>query len=284
MNQPINPDETLRRIHANPQSKGNLGKSLETELRCAWLDARGIPWRGTDLDDRHKTFATRHPQDVKLCKIGNEQEASEAFLGLFRGILHDPSPVHVIDTRAQIDELFVTAVEELDFVGLCREEGIRMTLFLFPTDELESMANFTRLVKFGAGIVDFVVVKNPVKAKGKLYFGSSLEGTLQQYGAKTITIPNINYTTLRAMELAEIRAGRGISFAEFAAPESGHLERIMTREIQFTLSRMYSAYDAIAELLLPTELAAKLKESAAAHVATRKSKAKDDRFQLNLDA
>ena len=41
-----------RRIHLNPQSKGNLGKSFEAEFRTAWLDRLGIPWTGSDLEDR----------------------------------------------------------------------------------------------------------------------------------------------------------------------------------------------------------------------------------------
>ncbi len=47
---------TTRRIHLNPQSKGNLGKSFEAEFRTAWLDRLGIAWNGSDLDDRHYTF------------------------------------------------------------------------------------------------------------------------------------------------------------------------------------------------------------------------------------
>jgi hypothetical protein len=43
---------TTRRIHLNPQSKGNLGKSFEAEFRTAWLDKLGVPWNGSDLDDR----------------------------------------------------------------------------------------------------------------------------------------------------------------------------------------------------------------------------------------
>jgi hypothetical protein len=38
-----------RRIHLNPQSKGNLGKSFEAEFRTAWLDRLGIPWNGPTL-------------------------------------------------------------------------------------------------------------------------------------------------------------------------------------------------------------------------------------------
>ncbi len=33
-----------RRIHLNPQSKGNLGKSFEAEFRTAWLDQLGVQW------------------------------------------------------------------------------------------------------------------------------------------------------------------------------------------------------------------------------------------------
>jgi hypothetical protein len=57
---------TTRRIHLNPQSKGNLGKSFEAEFRTAWLDQHGVAWNGSDLDDRHHTFANRHTQCCPL--------------------------------------------------------------------------------------------------------------------------------------------------------------------------------------------------------------------------
>ena len=269
------------RVHANPQSKGNLGKSLETEFRVAWLERHGIGWHGSDLDDRHATFSGRHPDQTKRYKLGNEQEAKAAFLALFRGILREPAPVHVIDTRAQADELFMAAVEELNFFELCQEQGIRTTFFLFPSDESESMQNFGRLAKFGGEAVDFVVVQNPTKSKGDLYRGSKLEKALENAGAKTLILPTITPVTLMAMERAEAKAGRGISFAEFAAPESGHLERILAGELQWALTRLFEQYDSMAELLLPTEQAEKVK--AATTTATKKrSKVKEDDFGLNF--
>src|SRR2546430_15121711 len=90
-----------RRIHLNPQSKGNLGKSFEAEFRTAWLDRLGIPWNGSDLDDRHHTFSSRHPGAVQSYQLGNEHESKTALLKLFRrGPQHDPplpriySPAH----------------------------------------------------------------------------------------------------------------------------------------------------------------------------------------------
>src|ERR1700733_8777068 len=97
-----------RRIHLNPQSKGNLGKSFEAEFRTAWLDQLGVQWNGSDLDDRHHTFASR---------------------------LKDTAPVHVIDTRAQADALIMAALEELQVLDVCAEQEVRLTFFLFPTDD-----------------------------------------------------------------------------------------------------------------------------------------------------
>lgn len=264
-----------RRLHANPQSKGNLGKSLETEFRVAWLDRHRVPWVGSDLDDRHGTFSGRHPGEVKTYKLGNEAEAKAAFLALFRGVLREATAserdaaapasavaVHVLDTRAQADALFMAAVEELNFFELCAEEGIRPTFFLFPSDETESMVNFARLVRFGGDAVDFVVVENPTRNRAELYRGSRLEAALARAGAKTLTPPTLTPMTLLAIERAEAKAGRGLSFAELAAPEAGHLERILAGELQWALTRMFEQYDAIAELLLPGELAARVKAKA----------------------
>ncbi len=270
------------RIHANPQSKGNLGKSLETEFRVAWLERHGIAWHGSDLDDRHATFSGRHPEQTKRYKLGNEQEAKAAFLALFRGILREPAPVHVIDTRAQADELFMAAVEELNFFELCQEQGIRSTFFLFPSDETESMKNFMELVRFGGGVVDFVVVQNPVKSKGDLYRGSQLEKALEKAGARTLTLPTITTVTLLAMERAEAKAGRGISFAEFATSESGHLEKILAGELQWALTRMFEQYNALADVLLPGELAEKVKAAVGSPAARKKAKAREEDFSLNF--
>jgi hypothetical protein len=108
-----------RRIHLNPQSKGNLGKSFEAEFRVAWLDRLGIPWTGSDLDDRHQTFASRHREVVRSYQYGNEQESKMALLSLFRRVLKDGAPVHVIDTRAQADALILSALDELQVLDVC---------------------------------------------------------------------------------------------------------------------------------------------------------------------
>jgi len=85
-----------RRIHLNPQSKGNLGKSFEAEFRTAWLDQLGVQWNGSDLDDRHHTFASRHKDAVRSYQLGNEHESKTALLSLFRRVLKDTAPEELL--------------------------------------------------------------------------------------------------------------------------------------------------------------------------------------------
>ena len=252
---------TTRRIHLNPQSKGNLGKSFEAEFRTAWLDKLGVPWNGSDLDDRHHTFANRHPEIVRSYQLGNEQETKAELLSLFRRVLKDAAPVHIIDTRAQADALILTALEELQVLDICAEQGVRLTFFLFPTDDTESMTNVGKLFLYGGDSVDYVIVHNPAKARGDLFKNSQLEERLLDYGAKAVALPMITPTTLLAAEKAEAIAKRGLSFAELSRTEAGHMERLLAGEIQWAMQKMFRQYDAIADLLLPTELIPKEKST-----------------------
>ena len=272
--QTVSPPATT--IHANPSSKGGAGKSLEARLRVTYLDHHLVKWSGSDLDDRHMSFKKRHPNEVKSFKIGNSHESKGTFMNMFRSILRDARPVHVIDTRAQADELFMFAVKELNFFTLCRQQNISMTLFLFPSDDSESMENFRTLVKFSAGMANLIVVRNPARNECKLYSGSPIEKALGDLGAKTITLPYISSPTMYGMERAEAKASRGISFAEFASLGSGHLEPIMVGEIQSVLLQMYQQYDAIVEMLLPAELAAKIKEKATKGIQANQSMPRSD--------
>ena len=255
-----------RRIHLNPQSKGNIGKSFETEFRVAWLDRLGVAWNGSDLDDRHHSFAKRHPETVRSYRLENEHESKAALLSLFRRVLKDTAPVHVIDTRAQADALILSAMEKLQLLELCAEQGVRLTFFLFPTDDVDSMSNVGQIFLFAGDRVDYVIVHNPIKVRGELFRGSGLEKQLRAFGAKEITLSAITPPTRLAMEKAETIAKCGLSFAEQSHLEAGHLDRMFGGELQWAMREMFHQYDEIAHLLLPTDL---IPEKRAAPATTR---------------
>jgi hypothetical protein len=192
-----------KRIHINPQSKGSLGKSFEAEFRTAWLDYHDIRWNGSDLDDRHHSFADRHPEQVQSYMLGNNDDSKSTLLGLFRKVSRSDAPIHIIDCRAQADGLIVQALESLQLLESLAKEGIRFTFFLFPSEDTESMNNLLDLFYFAGDRVDYVVVHNPAKVRTNLFRKSNIEAELKKFGAKELTLPVVTSITLLAIKRAE---------------------------------------------------------------------------------
>jgi hypothetical protein len=243
----------IKRIHINPQSKGSLGKSFEAEFRTAWLDYHRITWSGSDLDDRHHSFADRHPEQVQSYILGSDDDSKSTLLGLFRNVPRSDAAVHIIDCRAQADGLIVKALESLQLIESLVAQGIRFTFFLFPSEDTESMNNLLKLFYFAGDRVDYVIVHNPAKVRTNLFKKSAIEAELKKFGAKEITLPVVTSITLLAIKRAEQKAGRKLSFAEVAMPEAPHLELMLAGEVQWAMQQMFRQYDSVAELLLPLE-------------------------------
>ena len=243
----------LKRIHINPQSKGSLGKSFEAEFRTAWLDYHQLIWNGSDLDDRHHSFFDRHPKQVQSYTLGNDDDSKSTLLGLFRNVSRSDAPVHVIDCRAQADGLIVQALDSLQLLESLAAEGIRFTFLLFPSEDTESMNNLLDLFYFAGDRVDYVIVHNPAKVRTNLFKKSNIEAELKKFGAKEITLPVVTSITLLAIKRAEAKAGRKLSFAEVATAGAPHLELMLAGEMQWAMQQMFRQYDAIADLLVPSE-------------------------------
>ncbi len=268
----------IKRIHINPQSKGSLGKSFEAEFRTAWLDYHGIHWNGSDLDDRHHSFADRHPEQVQSFKLGSEDESKSTMLGLFRNVSRSDAPVHVIDSRAQADGLIVQALDSLQLLESLAAQGIRFTFFLFPSEDTESMNNLLDLFYFAGDRVDYVIVHNPAKVRTNLFKKSNIEAELKRFGAREITLPTVTSITLLAIKRAEAKAGRKLSFAEAATPGTPHLELMLAGEMQWAMQQMFRQYDLIADLLVPSEQMPELESQS--EPATESSRPKQPMFNL----
>jgi hypothetical protein len=244
-----------KRIHINPQSKGSLGKSFEAEFRTAWLTCHGVTWNGSDLDDRHHSFADRHPEQVQSYVLGSADDSKSTLLGLFRNVTRSDTSVHVIDCRAQADDLIVQALESLQLIETLAAQGIRFTFFLFPSEDTESMNNLLDLFYFAGDRVDYVTVHNPAKVRTNLFRNSPIEAELKKFGAKELTLPVVTSITLLAIKRAEAKAGRKLSFAEVAIPGASHIEVMLAGEMQWAMQQMFRQYNAVAGLLvLPTNV------------------------------
>ena len=106
---------------------------------------------------------------------------------------------------------------------------------------------------FAGDRVDYVVVHNPAKVRTNLFKKSNIEAELKKFGAKELTLPVVTSITLLAIKRAEAKAARKLSFAEVATPGSAHLELMLAGEMQWAMQQMFRQYDAIADLLVPSE-------------------------------
>jgi hypothetical protein len=267
-----------KRIHINPQSKGSLGKSFEAEFRTAWLDYHGIHWNGSDLDDRHHSFADRHPELVQSYTLGSDDDSKSTLLGLFRNVSRSDAPVHVIDCRAQADGLIVQALDSLQLLESLAAQGIRFTFFLFPSEDTESMNNLLDLFYFAGDRVDYIIVHNPAKVRTNLFRKSNIEAELKLFGAKELTLPVVTSITLLAIKRAEAKAGHKLSFAEAATPGTPHLELMLAGELQWAMQQMFRQYGQVSDLLVPLEQMPEI----AAQPEPKANPAKSKQPMLNL--
>jgi hypothetical protein len=145
------------------------------------------------------------------------------------------------------------ALDSLQLLESLTAQGIRFTFFLFPSEDTESMNNLLDLFYFAGDRVDYIVVHNPAKVRTNLFRKSNVETELKKFGAKELTLPVVTSITLLAIKRAEAKAGRKLSFAEVATLGTSHLELMLAGEMQWAMQQMFRQYDAIADLLVPSE-------------------------------
>lgn len=241
------------RLLATVQSKGNLGKSTECLARIEWLKSLSVEWQAYDLDDAHQSIVKRYPEKTKLISVSGP-ESGEQLLRVFRNA--GRTPVQIVDARAQATEEILGVMERTHFLSVAEAQGIRMTVFLFPYDDLATMQNLETIVRTLEAAVDYVVVRNPVKNPTRMFDGSGLQSALQEWGSAEITMPALFKSTLLQLDELEARHGRGISWAEAIGNPELNLEVFARGDLECFLADLHAEYHAIAHLLLPTDLAA----------------------------
>lgn len=269
----------MKKIHINPQSKGSLGKSFETECRVSWLDRCGIPWYGFDLDDRHAQFYNRHPDKVKLLSL--EDGAKDTILQMMQAVITRPEPVVIIDCRAQADLLIRESFDSLSISDYAKHNDAEFVISLFPSNDDESLNNLGAIIKWAANKAQFVVVRNPALAKALIYDESQMKGTLlNKLGAVEVIIPHVTEFSLKVLEETERRAGRAIPFIEFArgfGDMGAGAKMIVPMEFAWVLGSMDAQYSKYSSLLVPEEYQLKQRTSNAV-----KAQKPNEEFNLSL--
>lgn len=248
--------EILHRLIVPIQTRGNLGKSTEAIARCEWMNRRGVSWKGYDLDAFNRTLSTTYAGAVQFIEPGLEPEGE--LIKIFRQITQ--ADVTVIDPSAHMNKTILRAIHMVRLPELGAAISARVTVLVYPVDEVSDMDDIAQTVETLADSVDWVIVRNPVKIPTSKFFqGSELEEELLAYGAKRLEIPTLLSDTRNHLRSREIQLGHGLSPADALTNRDVQLDTAHRIILEQWLSDLFSRFDAIAGNLIPTAKATAIK-------------------------
>jgi hypothetical protein len=243
------------------QARGNVGKSTSLSVLAGWLEQRGVPWRGFDLDADHQSLARLFPDRVILSPLGDEPEGD--LIKVLRGCAG--VPVTVIDPRAHLSDILLRGFEMIRFCEIFATAGGRVTVLLYPADDLEVMTDLDHTVSNLAGSVDYVILKNRARAaRTRMLDGSELEAELQSLGAEVLEIPALLSVARNQLAALEAELGRGVTHAEAVMNIELPVDSLVRMVIEDWLKGLFRKLDRIADKLLPEDLAVTVSPEAVA--------------------
>ena len=253
---------TKHRLILPLQAKGNVGKSIETAARACWLNQRGIPWQGFDLDGDNKTLSRLFPGQAKLVPLTGQADDLDELISILRKTT--AAPVTLVDPRAHLDAQLLQTLRTTHFFEIAASQNIGITIMVFPLDDLDVMTNLDSVCLYCGNQVEYVIVRNPARApKTRMFDGSELEKELLNHGAASLTVPLLSeFVKLRLAKL-EADHQRGIAFNEALGNDELRLDVMARGLLQDWLGTLFNQYDRIAAKLLPAAEAAALKPKGA---------------------
>lgn len=238
------------------QRRGNIGKSLVLATLGQYLEQYSVPWHGFDLDGDHLSFSRLFPEQVALRELGSEPEGDIIALARQAATF----PITLVDPRAHLADIVLRAWDMIRFPNRFAEAGGRITTLLYPGDDLEILTDIDSVVTKLGNSVDYVVVRNPARQpRTRMFDGSELETDLRTLGAAFLEIPPLLALARNHLAALEAEMGRGITHLEAAANRDLPLDGMARLVIRDWLQTLFRRFNGIANHLLPTEYAAKVK-------------------------
>jgi hypothetical protein len=237
------------------QTRGNLGKSTEAIARCEWMNARGVQWKGYDLDASNRTLSTALPNHVYFVPPTAEPEGQ--VVRILRGITK--AEVTVVDPSAHMEQTILRAFRMVRFPEMAAAANARATVMVYPIDEISDMDDIAHTVDVLRDTVDWIVVRNRARVPTtRFYERSALEKQLAAFGAARLDIPQLLTDTRNYLRTQEAKVGRAFSPSQALDDPSLQLDLGHQMILEDWLEEFFSRFDRIASHLLPTSTLAQI--------------------------
>jgi hypothetical protein len=257
-----------RRLIVPLQAKGTIGKSTTISLIAEYLEQIGENWRGFDLDERNNELVRMFPEKVRSVPLANEEHIDNVARILAHGLT---SNVVILDPQAFTDQLLRGALRITKFLDVAPSEGVKTTVLVFPFQEETVMREIVETFEFVDGRAEFILVYNltkpgEVKNRFQMFWGSPLERTFLEAGAKQIFIPHLTERTrLKHREVVN-QLGRGVRYGEFVKNTELDIHYTQRNIMEDWLSQVFWQLDDVAELLTSPEGLELARERRSRHV------------------
>ena len=245
----------LHRLVLPLQRRGNLGKSTFLAALAQYCDQRAVGWKGYDLDPEHQSFSRLFPAQVALQGLSGEPESE--ILKIARACTGQS--VTLVDPRAHLSDALVHSLEVLRFPEQFAASGGRITVPLFPGDDLEVLTDIDNLVTRLGDRVDYLIVRNAARQpQTRMFTGSDIEVDLLRLGAGAIEMPVLLGVARNHIAALEADLGRGVTHVEAAANPDIKLDGMVRLIVEDWLRTIFRRFDNTAGLLMPTQDAARI--------------------------
>lgn len=239
------------------QTRGGLGKSTEAIARACWMDQRDVEWQGFDLDAQNRTFSENFPEQTQLVQLSQNEPEGDVIRLLRKATQKE---VTAIDPQAHMNQTILKALDLIRFPQTAAVSGVRLTVLVYPMDEITDMDDIANTVDALGNTVDWVIVRNPARqARTRMFDGSQIETELLSHGAATLHLPALLTDTRMALRNLEVNHGRAINATEVLGNKEIKFDAAHRMVLEDWNRRTFQAFDEIAAHLLPTEKAEAVK-------------------------
>ena len=143
------PDKTAavpavrHRVVVPIQTRGGIGKSTEAIARACWMDQRDVDWQGFDLDAQNRTFSDNFPKEAALVQLSQSEPEGDIIKVLRKATFKE---VTAIDPQAHMNQTILQALRLIQFPKTSAPSGVRLTVLVYPMDEVTDMDDITSTV------------------------------------------------------------------------------------------------------------------------------------------
>ncbi|OHE76380.1 MAG: hypothetical protein A3F67_03535 [Verrucomicrobia bacterium RIFCSPHIGHO2_12_FULL_41_10] len=225
------------------QSTGRVGKSIFAETLIHWLNFAGVPFAGIDSDAEHRTLSSRH----KEISFFNAVESPDNFVKLIGGI--PPTPVVIGDFPAQATGFLLENWNIYNVSEVLAAKGTRLVNIIFAADDQTAQISAARILAQFGDSSDYLIVRNPARARSDEFNKLGLYKALQKAGAREITLPTILAATLAQVQ--EVAKARQAYVTLDEAAKDPSFPMINRFDIEAFQNKVMAQLEDTADILLP---------------------------------